>query len=444
MIKKHTNSIEISDNDQKILRVAILAEEPLSWGSGKHYFPLILNGYTWKKDNKSYKFSAKYIFDKDILRGKLNIDNYEVLLVPGGGVGDGEAIAKGFNFLRKVRKWKKQICKFIEDGGGYIGICGGTALITGLNKGPNKTPTTFYERLYDKSSLGITCVTSYYKDLALPLLNLFQRKHPERVGATAYVFSFAPGETVDGTHIHSGGVPIDFQISKDNPIFSDFPKETLRIRWWGGPALIVPKNPDREVKVLANFPKKNLSEDKLTRIHAWIYTGGIWGLTKAFFKALKIVKEEGESLKNVIMYTYFLAGDWKKSNKIINLNYSNKPSITAEIYPNENKGRILLCAAHPEYMIWRGGHIEEVDDSDFNCIANGFHQWKNIKKLSEKTPDELSYTWWIVRRIVAWAAKVPDNHLPPIEKGKITEKDWEILSKRIFWDGRLISQIREI
>jgi len=62
-------------------------------------------------------------------------------------------------------------------------------------------------------------------------------------------------------------------------------------------------------------------------------------------------------------YAYYLAGDWECSDKIIDLDFSNKPSITAEIYPNEIKGRILLCASHPEYMIWRGGEINEIQSS---------------------------------------------------------------------------------
>ena len=79
----------------RVIKVAILAEEPLGWGSGKHYFPVILNNYTWTSGDITYKFSTTLIFDKDILRGKLNISDYDVLLIPGGGVGDGEAIAKG-------------------------------------------------------------------------------------------------------------------------------------------------------------------------------------------------------------------------------------------------------------------------------------------------------------------------------------------------------------
>ena len=46
----------------KIIKIAILADEPLGWGSGKHYFPVILNNYSWKKGNQVYKFLTKYIF----------------------------------------------------------------------------------------------------------------------------------------------------------------------------------------------------------------------------------------------------------------------------------------------------------------------------------------------------------------------------------------------
>ena len=125
----------VNSSRMKIIRVAILAEESMGWGSGKHFFPVILDGYTWDCEDIIYKFSTTYLFDKDILRGKLNTNDFDVLLVPGGGVGDGQAIMKGFTFLPKVRKWKKNISYFIKDGGGYVGICGGAALMTGLKTG---------------------------------------------------------------------------------------------------------------------------------------------------------------------------------------------------------------------------------------------------------------------------------------------------------------------
>ena len=111
----------------KNIRIAILGEEPLGWGSGKHYFPIILNSYSWKTEEIKYKFTSKYVYDRDIIQGKLNRENFDVFLIPGGGVGDGQAVVKGFRYLRKNKNWKKQIRSFIEDGGGIIGICGGAA-----------------------------------------------------------------------------------------------------------------------------------------------------------------------------------------------------------------------------------------------------------------------------------------------------------------------------
>ena len=431
------------NNEEHIIKVAILAEEPLGWGSGKHFFPIILNNYTWTINNKTYRFVVNYIFDKDILIGKLNKSEFDVLFVPGGGVGDGQSIMKGFNFSRRVRKWKKIISTFIQDGGGYVGICGGTALLTDL-KTQDKKPRTFLERQYNKSSLGVSCISSYYRTFAFPLIYPFQKKYPANIGATAYVFSFAPGETVDGVRIHSAGVPLDFQISKDNPIFSGFTNNTERIRWWGGPALVVPEKPDRIVKILARYPIKDMSEDKSTRIYAWRYTGGIHGLFLGFFKALKFIKKENDNLKNVFLYTYYFAGNWKLTNEIIRLDYSNKPSITAEIYPNENKGRILLCTSHPEYMIWWEGHPVEMNNIGFNCLGAGLHKWEDIAPLSKNAKKELTHTWWMVRRFVAWAAKIPDENLPPINEEEIKEKELSIISENIFWDGSLFNQMKNI
>jgi hypothetical protein len=103
---------------QRTIRVGILAEEPLGWGSGKHFFPIILDKYSWNVGDITYTFTVNYVFDDDILKGRLNPSNYDVLLVPGGGVGDGLAVMKGFTFLPSVRKWKKNIATFIRNGGG--------------------------------------------------------------------------------------------------------------------------------------------------------------------------------------------------------------------------------------------------------------------------------------------------------------------------------------
>ena len=139
-----------------------------------------------------------------------------------------------------------------------------------------------------------------------------------------------------------------------------------------------------------------------------------------------------------------MAGDWELTDGSIELDYSEKPSITAEIYPNTNAGRILLCTSHPEYMVWWKGHITEMKKTNFTCLGTGLHKWEDIEPLSQNVTDELTHTWWMVRRFVAWAAKVPDDHLPPIQKEVIADKDKSILIKNVFWDGSLQNQMENI
>ena len=58
--------------------------------------------------------------------------------------------------------------------------------------------------------------------------------------------------------------------------------------------------------------------------------------------------------------------------------------------------------------------------------------------------DEFTYTWWVLRRLAAWAGKVPDKEMPPIEKGKITEMAKKIINENIYWDKTLINQMKNI
>lgn len=425
------------------IRIAILTEEPLGWGSGKHYFPMILNKYHWNGQHKTYSIQTTAITDKDIVNGKLTLKNFDVLLVPGGGVGDGEAVVKGFSCMPKVKKWKKQILNFVKDGGGYIGICGGTALATELATASGKHETLI-EKLYQKSAIDFTQIKSYYKDLALPIFCISQYKQPEKIGAMGYIFSFSPGETKDGKRIHSGGVPVDFVINKSHPIFSDVSNSVVRIRWWGGPGLILPEKPDRIIDVLASFPSVDISDDDNTRVFAWRYTGGLLGLIKGLLRSFQLIKREKDSLKNVFLYAFYLAGDWQKSNRKISMDLQNRPSITAETFPNENKARIILCTSHPEYMIWYDGHINEEPTKKNHTMGDGFHRWHDIRPLSKDLIEEFTATWWIVRRFVAWTAKVPDEDLPPIEKGVITPNAQIILSENIFWNETLLNQLKNI
>jgi len=389
------------------INVAILYEEPVGWGSGKCLFKAALDNYQWTVGNKHYMFVVSEIYDKDIIRGKLNTNNFDMLLVPGGGVGDGESWVKGFYRLPKARIWKNQISSFIKDGGGYAGYCGGAALMAEVYG----KPKNFCERQYQTSSLGVSCVKIDLSDVSSSFFR------PGK-GVASYVW-FPQGQTdhknVEGFSSGLGGVPLDLIINNNHPIFDDFLSETERVKWIGGAPLVLPDDPDRDVEVISRFPEEEMSDNESTKIYEWKYTGSIRGLIRGLGEAFTLFKEKNEPLKNLPATAFFKASDWELTDNIVQTNFSDKPCMTAESYPNENKGRIVLCSPHPEYKVWWGGHIEEMEDTEDNCLVDGFHKWVDVTPFNETVEDELHHTWWMIRRQVAWASqKVPDNDLPPI------------------------------
>jgi len=432
------------EKSSTIIKIAILAEEPFFWCSRKHYHKLILDGYTWKINESTYTFQTSYLYDKDIIDGKLTPSRYDVLLIPGGGVGNNEALLKGLDFFWNVRKFKRNLGEFVKNGGGIMGICGGAALITDIKLGDNRKPTSITERLYQKSSLGISAVSSQFKAVSFPLFYPLQYPHPEGIGNSAYAFSFAAGETIDGKHIMTTGCPLDIQINHDNPIFSDYDKNIRRMRWWAAQSLHIKEHSGRKVNIIARYPASDVSDHQQTRIHYWRYTGGLIGLFQAFLKAVTLKKQHHLNWRLLSLFTFYLAGDWEPTEKIVELDMTNQPCITTEIYPNRNKGRIVLNMLHAEYLIWWGGHIVEQPSDEFNCLGKGLHQWKDINTLSDNLEKELPYNWWILRRLIAWAAKIPDTDLPPIQKGIITDEMKEIILPNLFWDGSLFHQLKNI
>jgi hypothetical protein len=402
-------NITLSGNaDVKEVKVAILADEQLGWASGKELYIRILNNYQWTVGDKKYKFVTTEIYDEDILRGELTTKNYDVLLMPGAGVGDGESLVKGFfSPLPRVKKWKENIDNFVKSGGGYSGYCGGTMLATRLYKDPG----SFAGRVYDRGSLGFSEVKMYMGEESFGVRN---------VGAGMYICSnhtplnLDKPENINKWELQQSGIPLDMQMINKHPIFDDYLKDECSIKWHGGPALIIPDDCQRNITVLAKYPEWEISENSSTRLHEWKYIGGPIDIIKGFFKAREIFKEYGKPLPPGAFATIAYSYDWEKTDKIVELNYSNKAGIVAEIYPNENHGRIVLNGLHPQFPIWFGGHIVEAEDTDKNSLLEGLFKWVDRVPWADTPEDELTYTWWIVRRSVAWAAKVPDNDLPPI------------------------------
>lgn len=403
---KKINYIENRQFDEVEISVAILAGERLLI-SRIEYFIDILTDYEWIVGDTKYRFNVNFVLDKDILRGKLKTKYYDMIVVPGGGVGDGEAIFRSTPRIQNFI-WKRNFADYIKDGGGYYGVCGGAALITDLDK----KPRTFLEYAYEKSSLGVSCIKSHYESIADPILVKLGGLPPEYVGEAAYV-QFSGWNLSNYSINNITGACFDCPIPKNNynPIFKDYLGDTRKIRWIGGPGLVIPENPDREISVLAYYPEEELSENKSTDIYAWKYTGGIRGIFQAFIKNWKN-NQESLTVGNLANVWAFL-GDWERTDKIIKTNFSNRPAMTAEIYPNDNQARIILAGPHPEYNVWWGGEIVEKKDTDDNTLWDALHGWVNVTHKSHDL--EWKYNYWINRRSVAWVSKlVPDIDLPPV------------------------------
>ena len=403
-INDNIESIENQQINEVEISVAILAGERLLV-SRIEYFIDILTDYEWIVGNTKYHFNVNFVLDKDIILGNLKTKSYDMIVVPGGGVGDGESVARCFPTLKNFI-WKRNFANFIKQGGGYYGVCGGTALITDLDK----KPRSFLEYAYEKSSFGVSCVKSHYESVANPFFSQLGGLPPEYLGEAAYVH-FSGWNMSNYSINYITGASLDCPISKDNPIFKDYLSDTRKIRWIGGPGLVVPENPDREISVLAYYPEEEICENESTDIHAWKYTGGMIGFLKAFIKNRKN-NQESATVGNFANLIAFL-GDWERTDKIIKTNFSNRPAMTAEIYPNENEARIVLTGLHPEFNVWWGGEIVEAKDTDDNTLWDALHGWVNVTPNSHDL--EWKYNYWINRRSVAWASKlVPDNDLPPV------------------------------
>ncbi len=396
------NRVTISDGlELKVIKVAVLTGNRLMF-SGHEKFLKMFTNYKWVVGNIQYTLDVKQITDKDIFLGKLNIKNFDLIVVPGGGVGDGEALVRCFPTVKNFL-WKNSFARFIKNGGGYFSVCGGTALITDLDK----KPISLLEYAYEKSGFGVTCVKSHYKTIGLPIFCQIGRLPPSYVGVGGYVFYSGWNASDENISQHSG-VCFDCQINNDNPIFDDFLESFRRMAWEGGPSLTVPEDPDRSVTVLAYYPTEEMSENVSTKIHAWKYVGGIPGIIKG---ALKSIKNDYDSwVVGNLGDIFTFATDWEMTDEIIQSDFSDKPAMTAEIYPNENQARIILSAPHIESKIWWGGQIVEKNDTDDNNLWDGLHGWVNVTSKSG-----LEYNYWINRRCVAWVSKiVPDNDLPPV------------------------------
>ena len=417
--KKPENTFVLAESEFKTLdddiieiNVALYSTTPLGWDKKAPiwYIP-ILHNYTWTAGNNTYKFIVTNISDDDIINGNINIENFDLLLVPGGGVGDENAVTKGtlLNLRPNVVKWKNAISDFIKDGGGYVGHCGGSCIMCELEK----KPESIIEKNYEKCTIGASNIKINFKNAANYFTAHFRINGYKYTGAANYMLWTAYSQNEYG-YPHYNGLCFDVNINKSHPIFMDYPNDTLRIRWIRGPYFVLPEDPLFNVSTAASYPDEKVCDNASQRIHHWTYKGGILGLSIGLFRGLKYCLNNNVPLDEGAYAATEHAPDWDMLDEYVDLNQAGKPCIATEVYPNENEGRMVLSGLHPEVNVWWGGYIKEAEDTNNNFIAEPLFQLTDFIPFDETPEDEWTHTWGLVRREVAWAAKVPDSDLPPV------------------------------
>lgn len=337
-------SLQISGEklDEKIIRIA---QYPRETGSDMS-FEIIFN-YTWIANNTLYKFSCTELTLEELMGGgkqPLNISNFDLLLV---GVS-----FKGYTRDFRYPELGENIREFLLQGGGYLGICAGATRASQGFENPNK--------LYKK----------HLNRCVFKIANVYANSDLNQ--ESQYIHKCA-----SITRINQGLIPLEKKVLRNssNPIFADYPYETINITYGGGPGLYP-----------ANASDPNLGE----------------------ITPLLVINEELMDTKPIHWYVKgLLPFAWWKLLKVETDMYGQYGGI-ATTY---GLGRVVIYTGQPEIQLILNGTIEE---SPGRSTGYGirFPRFRVVYSWVG-TPMNMSHNWWIHRRSAAWIAGVPDADLPP-------------------------------
>ncbi|MBC7081313.1 MAG: hypothetical protein H5T44_03620 [Thermoplasmatales archaeon] len=189
--------------------------------------------YSWIHSGEKYKISSEIITRKDVINGKLS--QYDVLVIPG--------IARPYLDAIDAR-WRNEVRKFVENGGGYIGICGGANLAS-----------------VGFDGMDINIVLNPF---LLKIANVYV--NDEQYEEWQYLWR---------SNWRYGGVPLKIYINfSENPIFSGFYGEERSIRYWGGPGMYEANLKDEKfgkIVPLATYIEEPM---EVAPLHYWRWAGG--------------------------------------------------------------------------------------------------------------------------------------------------------------------------
>ena len=153
--------------------------------------------YSWTYENIRYTIHPTIITKQSVLNDELL--SYDVLVIPGSGQPYIDALDP---------LWKKMVKQFIEQGGGYIGICGGANIAS----------------MGFKDDIGIN---NFLNQSVLEIVNVYVNNQQDEEWQYLWRANW-----------EQGGLPINvFLPQNNNPIFQELHNTNRSIRYWGGPGM---------------------------------------------------------------------------------------------------------------------------------------------------------------------------------------------------------------
>jgi len=192
--------------------------------------------YAWHENGKWYVFNITEIGKEEVMKA-LNNKNFDVFIVG--------ASAKSYLIDSFNEKWRHAIKKFVSNGGGYIGICGGANLASMGYMQP-KSP---FQRYINKGVLGIANV--YIND--------------DFDGEWQYLLKV-------NYENYSGQIGVKTKIVGGD-IFNGYDKKFLNISYAGGPSFYLNNN----AKPLLIYDEEPMYTKP---IHYWIPSPNGWRIWK--------------------------------------------------------------------------------------------------------------------------------------------------------------------
>lgn len=447
IIAKQEDKLNLNNQsiDPIIIKVGVVSSSFLTMGTsvGRERFEAELDDYSWTVGDQEYIINLtqisrkedKLLYFSELLNYNKLKSNYDVILI--SGIQD-EQILGGLPFAKdnlRMNIIKRNLVKFVKEGGGFIGHCGGSTIPIRSAYNESRTLTEYIlkhgyfpgtsVKVYCRNGMPILAEHLYLERLKNPSNWLKYTKHPEYVGYLGYLY-YNSFDT-------PCGIPMNIDIrDKNHPIFRGYHEEKMLIRWGAGPAYVIPIG-NLNITNLADYPyDEDPYINESTRINYWTFNETI-PLFKGFLSTVigfrlfptlsKIFINKNEKWDSIWKIT-----DWDPTDMPIITDYANKSSLVAFNYPegNENAGRILLSGCHPELTIWErsGNYIKQVEDTDNNRLYDGLIRWMNDSGTPEDPSDDrplnesdyiINPLKWFVRREVAWAYnKIPDDYYPPV------------------------------